>query len=125
MKRDMDQVRAILFAIEDLTPSDAGRAFHPDQFSQADLDAHMPIMIDRGLIEAKDWSSLSKRSWGMVRLTWEGHDFLDSVRDDDIWKATKEGVKQAGGFSLDLMKALAKGLIKKQIEHHTGVEINL
>ena len=63
--------------------------------------------------------------WSAVRLTWDGCDFLDSVRDDEIWRQTKDGVTKAGGFSLDLMKALAKGLIKKQIETHTGVELDL
>ena len=58
-------------------------------------------------------------------LTWKGHDFLDQIRDPAIWSATKEGVKKAGGFSVDILKALAKGLIKKKIEEHTGVQLDL
>jgi hypothetical protein len=46
------------------------------------------------------------------RLTWFGHDFLDSVRDPAIWKATKEGAAKIGGFSVHLLGALAKGLIR-------------
>jgi hypothetical protein len=34
-------------------------------------------------------------------------------------------MKRAGGFSMDLIKALAKGLIKKNVEHYTGIEIEL
>jgi hypothetical protein len=58
-------------------------------------------------------------------LTWAGHDFLDSVRDSEIWRATKEGAQKAGGFSLELLAALAKGLIKKKIEQHTGIQLDL
>jgi Hypothetical protein (DUF2513) len=54
-----------------------------------------------------------------------GHDFVDSVRDDSIWREAKDGAKKAGGFSLELLGALAKGLLKKKIEQHTGVEIDL
>jgi hypothetical protein len=32
-------------------------------------------------------------------------------------------VKKAGGFSLELLSALAKGLIKKKIEEHTGIQL--
>ena len=39
----------------------------------------------------------------IVRLTWAGHDFLDSSRDNKIWKLAKEHVIKPGAswtFSL-------------------------
>lgn len=62
---------------------------------------------------------------GFRCLTWEGHNFLDSARDEGIWREAKEDATKAGGISLELIGALAKGLIKKKIEQHTGVEIDL
>jgi hypothetical protein len=56
-------------------------------------------------------------------LSWAGDDFLDSVRDPEIWRQTKEGAKKAGGFTVELLGDLAKGLIKTQIKKHTGVEL--
>jgi Hypothetical protein (DUF2513) len=56
-------------------------------------------------------------------LTWAGHDFLDSIRDPKIWEKTKKGAEAAGGFTVDLLKDLAKGLVKKQIEEYTGVKL--
>ncbi|MBY5592690.1 DUF2513 domain-containing protein [Rhizobium leguminosarum] len=58
-----------------------------------------------------------------TRLTWSGHDFLDTVRDPAIWKKTKEGALSAKGFTLDLLQDLAKGFIKKQIEERTGIAL--
>jgi Hypothetical protein (DUF2513) len=55
----------------------------------------------------------------------DGHDFLDSIRDPEIWRKTKEGAEAAKGFSFDLLKALAKGLIKTQLEQRTGVKLDL
>ncbi len=60
---------------------------------------------------------------GFRCLTWEGHDFLDSVRDPKIWAKTKDGALAAGGFTVDLLKDLAKGFVKKQIEERTGVTL--
>jgi hypothetical protein len=58
-----------------------------------------------------------------VGLTWHGHDLVDSIRDPEIWKMTKEGVEKAGGFTFELIGELAKGFIKTKIEKHTGVEL--
>jgi hypothetical protein len=60
---------------------------------------------------------------GLRSLTWEGYDFLDSVRDPVIWSRTKKGAIEAGGFTFDLLKDLAKGFLKKQIEERTGVAL--
>ena len=54
-----------------------------------------------------------------------GNDCVDTVRDPAIWHETKEGAKKAGGFSVDLLLALGKGLIKKKSQQHTGVNIDL
>ena len=56
-------------------------------------------------------------------LTWAGHDFLDSIRDPIVWSKTKKGAMEAGGFTFDLLKDLAKGFLKKQIEERTEVAL--
>ncbi|MGO6718515.1 DUF2513 domain-containing protein [Rhizobium ruizarguesonis] len=58
-----------------------------------------------------------------TRLTWSGHDFLESVIDSEIWRRTKEGALSAKGFAPDLLQDLAKGFIKKQIEERTGITL--
>jgi hypothetical protein len=60
---------------------------------------------------------------GFRCLTPAGHDFLDSVRDPKIWEKTRKGAEAAGGFTVDLLKDLAKGFVKKQIEEYTGVKL--
>jgi len=61
--------------------------------------------------------------FGLTGLTWHGHEFLDAIRDPEIWRRTKEGANKAGGFTVSLLADLAKGLIKTQIEKHTGVKL--
>tara|TARA_Y100000296_G_scaffold83612_2_gene115056 strand:+ start:159998 stop:160423 length:426 start_codon:yes stop_codon:yes gene_type:complete len=135
MKRDMDLIRDLLLQIEDgrrsfdlLTPeiaeilgeSSEGRL--PREQAEL-LEYHLDLLDNAGLITIK--AKLSGAAWQIGQITWAGHDFLDTIRDPAIWRETKAGAKKAGGFSLDLLKALAKGLVKKKIEQHTGVELDL
>ena len=129
MKRDFDLIRAILLDIECNVP--AVPIKYGYNFDHSDRDAvafALHLMEQRGLIEAfhnKEMGLHDADKYLQVKLTWEGCDFLDTIRDDEIWRKTKEGVRQAGGFSFELMKALAKGMIKKKIELHTGVDLEL
>ncbi|WP_244982485.1 DUF2513 domain-containing protein [Croceicoccus marinus] len=122
----MDTVRSLLLAIAGRSSDQAKEPFNDERFSGDELDFYMPLLSERGLIKTEMFNPLGANNiWLSVRLTWDGHDFLDTIRDDEIWRQTKEGVQKAGGFSLDLLKALAKGLVKKKIETHTGVELDL
>ncbi len=82
------------------------------------------LVEEAGLLSGIKTHTLAGKNWLNLRITWDGHEYLDSVRDPDIWDKTKLGAEKVGGFSLDVMKALAKGLIKKKLEHHTGVQID-
>lgn len=87
------------------------------------LEYHLTLLYNAGLITIQ--AKLSGAVWQIGQITWAGHDFLDTIREPAIWRETKAGAKQAGGFSLDLLTALAKELIKKKIEQRTGVELDL
>ena len=129
MKRDMDLIREILLGIEaaQVKPG-AFLGFRGDKpiisgYDPADCLYNLRLAIDEGLVESnQDHGGLLV---GVTGLTWKGHDFLDQVRDPEIWRITKEGAKEAGGFSFDLLAALAKGFLKKKIEEHTGVTLDL
>jgi hypothetical protein len=46
------------------------------------------------------------------RLTWEGHEFLDDIRDPEIWRKTKDRAKSVAGAGLSLLWEIAKAEIK-------------
>ena len=134
MKRDMDFIGELLLKIEngqtsfEVIGSSAAAALgtSPDEGAMTDEDAqklegHLNLLEQAGLIEVM---ALSLGGHYFIKdLTWDGHDFLDSVRDPKIWEKTKAGATAAGGFTFDLVKDLAKGFAKKQIEDLTGVKI--
>ncbi|NQE51859.1 DUF2513 domain-containing protein [Herbaspirillum rubrisubalbicans] len=128
-KRDMDLIRELLLKLEawQMEPGDVF-SINPDDpeiavdgYSGAEIEYHLALLREKGFINCPG----SQPMFGITYagLTWEGHDFLDAVRNPEIWSKTKDGARAAGGFTIDLLKDLAKGLVKKQIEEYTGVRI--
>jgi Hypothetical protein (DUF2513) len=52
------------------------------------------------------------------KLTWQGHEFLDNVKDHDIWSKTKERVKGLPGVAITVVAEIAKAEIMKRLGLH-------
>jgi hypothetical protein len=131
MKRDMDLIRILLLKLEAM-PLRSGDIVHLTAKDEAvavsgksadEIDYHLCQIENSGYIDTGGVNPMV--GIGFRCLTWAGHNFVDSVRDDAIWHEAKEGARKAGGISLELLGALAKGLIKKKIEQHTGVDLDI
>lgn len=48
-------------------------------------------------------------------MTWDGHEFLDNIRDNQVWKATKEISSKITGASLSILADVAKSYISKTL----------
>ena len=65
-------------------------------------------MAEAGLIEAEDLNTIGNYEWAPKSLKWEGHEFLDTVRNETVWAKTKEVVKSKGGsVAFAVLKELA------------------
>lgn len=131
MKRDMDLVRELLLTLESY-PSEYGDVFSfklgdremaMEGRTDSEIMYHLELLRAHDLVECPGSQPMTGITFS--GLTWAGHDFADSVRDSKIWHATKEGAEKAGGWTFDLLIALAKGLVKKKLEDHTGVKLPL
>lgn len=125
MKRDIDLVRQILLSAEALEHGYVSDVPKIDGYTEDQVAHHVYLMGQAGLAEVADTSSMDGTSPTalMISLTWSGHEFLDAIRDPEVWKQTKDIAGRAGGFTLDLLADLAKGLVKTQIKRITGVEL--
>jgi Hypothetical protein (DUF2513) len=129
MKRDMDMVRELLLRIEAVKLVDSPTVVFStsDDLMQPGEDRatvlyHMQLLVDAGFATPLTLG-ISQFGPGIEGLRWKGHDFLDSVRDAEIWRRTKESASKAGGYTVDLLIDIAKGFIKTQIKKHTGMEV--
>ena len=145
MKRDMDLIRSVLLELERQTPDltdgnfgfdHAATAAHLDT-SLEQLGQHLNLLYQAGFVEG--WVSRGKIAAHsserrqvdhdyivhvMPRgLTWRGYEYLETIRDPEIWKKTKSGALKIGSFGVDTIKALALGFIKQKIKQHTGLDI--
>lgn len=45
-------------------------------------------------------------------ITWNGHQFLETIRPNTIWEATKNKAKQIGGMSLSGLSMVSSAIIQ-------------
>lgn len=73
------------------------------------------------LIEADYVNANIRRGSGKIfdyyisSLTWTGHEYLDNIRDDGVWKSVKEKTKMLSGVSLQIMGGVALSVIKQKL----------
>lgn len=51
----------------------------------------------------------------IVDLTYDGHEFLETIREDGVWTKTKEAAKKVGSYSLHTIFDIAKNLIAANV----------
>ncbi len=77
------------------------------------------LLMQEGFINAPDSQGMT--TFVIRGLTWRGHEFLDSVRNPEVWTRTKAGMNKVGGIGIDLALQLAKAEGKRLITERLGV----
>jgi hypothetical protein len=118
MKLNKDLVREILLQVE----------ASPDPLNWVDLTVpghseleiayHARLLDEAGFIEADDLTTMDGYDWRAKRLTYEGHEFLDTVRDAEIWRRTKETAKSAGIASVKALFEIGKSYAKQKLAEY-------
>ncbi len=71
---------------------------------------HMRLLIEAGIAVG---SCRESKHGALTRLTWEGYELLDRVRERTVWNKIKEVARTKGlSLSSDVVKALAGSVIK-------------
>jgi hypothetical protein len=110
MKRNWDTVREILVAAEELPAGNALTTISFPAERLSEITYHIEILTEAGIIQAAISSELGGGTphFHVWRLTWEGHEFLDSIRNDNMWNRTKSFITDKGAsMSFDVIKNVA------------------
>jgi hypothetical protein len=122
----MDLLRQLLLLIEDKADGlDNEIDIEISGVGPQVVAEHLRLLVEARLIDGlivPDGSELFDHV-EPTRLTWTGHDFLDNIRDPEIWKRAKAGAVAARGLSFELLGDIAKGFIRKQVEAKTGITL--
>lgn len=123
LKRDMDLVRSILKTVGDAEGPVSIEKLVDGQYGRELVGYHIRIMEEAGLVVATIKSAGNNPYYWceITRLTWVGNDFLDSTRDETVWKKTKTAVRNAvGSASFDVFRSVATDIASKMILSQIG-----
>lgn len=135
MKRDWDQIRTILSELE--KQDDLFRPYIPDGLAapsrsissedEAKFFAfyeQVRLLMEAGLVEAvmlgiyqgDSRPTISFTTHAPYRLTWAGHEFLDSIRDAGTWSKIKSvSLEKGSSLTFDVIKELGMSLLKGSV----------
>lgn len=124
MKRNWDTIRDILIRLEEMPPEKGSlRLSDFPEGNNYEYSYHTEILIESGLI----YGNMSKTIGGgandfiAIRLTWDGHEFIDGIRSDKVWeKAKKSFVKDGLSMTLDLVKSVATEITSSYLKASIG-----
>ncbi|QEW32011.1 DUF2513 domain-containing protein [Erwinia billingiae] len=134
MKIDQDYLKNLLEAFE----SEEGPQTDIIKLQEKGFDPmsnsfvfHMRLLNDRRLICQSDGtpgfglqeSADGQFHWGVLplRLTASGHDFVEALRNKEVWTTVKTGFKDASiGTLVDVSKRLLEGFVQKKIDNILG-----
>lgn len=126
MKLDQDLVREILLAVEaNKNDPKKGIDLVLKDRSSGEISYHVELLTEAGFLLSRDAAYLADAVsiWRPTRLTYKGHEFLDTIRDREVWRLTKAGAEKAGGVSLAVMLEIGKAYGKQVLKERLGIEL--
>lgn len=132
LERDMDFIRSLLLDIEggrrvfETLGDDVADALGIDPVETMPAEQAERLAYHLGLLEDAGFVEFHKNmggAWRVKRLTWNGHEFLDTIRDAEVWKRTKAGAEKAGNASVSFLWELAKAYGKHLASERLGITL--
>ncbi len=116
MKRDMDLVRLLLLEAEKQDEGFSYEDIELDGYDPDQIAYHLHIMWEGRLFDGVDHSDRGCRYDVFIkRLTWEGHEFLEAVREADRWNRARTLIAKAGGATVPVWTALLTAMLKQGV----------
>jgi hypothetical protein len=114
MKRDWNLIRLLLLEVES-----GEKPAELNQYSDEQVLYHCDLLNESDLIIASIALGGNGTAVGarIERLTWKGHDLLDTIRDENTWKLTQAVVKEATvSATADMLKEACKWVASTAFE---------
>ena len=115
MQRDLDLYRAILLEVENRPSGQRWPAEPLSGHTLGEVIYHIQLMQDAGLVDAR---VLNYEAAMILRMTHDGHDFLEASRQPSLWAKAKEKLQSAGlPLTIYALKTVLDALIKERLPH--------
>ena len=114
MKRDIDLIRSLLIQVEE------GKSIELDIYTKEQLLYHKNLLIEANFVHGQTLYGDDQILTVMIdRLTWIGHEFLDAIRDAEIWRQTKDVVEKISGAPIIIIKEVAVNIARTTVNAYT------
>lgn len=113
LKLNYDLIRLLLLKIEDITDG-FSEIYNKNivklfpNYSEIIILYHLKYLDDAGYIERY-------RHNVIIDITPTGREYLNSVRNQDIWNKTKQKIQSFGDVSLPIITEISSTLIKSSL----------
>ena len=87
-----------------------------DGFSDEVVHFHARLLVEKGFLRTYFPERNSSQPWVCIRITWEGYDFIDNIRDPIVWRKVKHSAAKVGSWSIETLAAIAKSVILAKVE---------
>lgn len=121
LKRDMELIRKILLTVEEKYVDTwlHSNEIEIDGYDMKTIGYHCAVLHDAGLLYdyKGQYGDGELLQFGVGRLTWDGHEFLEKIKSDTVWNKTKETITTKGiPFVLDAVKEIATSITTSMIK---------
>ena len=132
MKLKQDCVRYVLLSLEKqqlqmlyqgFTDSQIANVIANETFDKNDIVYTLYQLNSGGFISAKPFINKMVRQLTVYDITWSGHELLDSIRDDEVWKQTKKATNTLKSVSIGVLKSVATTVLTGIIKKNTGLPL--
>lgn len=125
MKLNHDCIRDVLKHVENdlhFTKMKQSLSLNIDGYSHDEVTYTLMLLVDSGYIIG----DIRKYNDGAVNvlykhLTMKGHELLDNIRDDNVWKTTKEKLSKISSVSIGIINDVASQVISSILSKQLGL----
>ncbi|EOX0523756.1 DUF2513 domain-containing protein [Listeria monocytogenes] len=129
LRLNQDCVRQVMLDIEERMPYDGYLAYDQlldfnahKQFGSDDVNYCIEKLSEAGFLTTRTFiQSGSKYDVSIESITWQGHLFLDNIRDNESWKKVKQIADKVASASLLVTAELAGKYVLSTISKHLGL----
>ncbi|RZI33580.1 DUF2513 domain-containing protein [Pseudomonas orientalis] len=116
MKRNWEVIREVLIEVEALSFGERDNfgyeLSHGALSENTSKDEHALLLWEAGFISGIDVSTMDGPGFIAPKLTWEGHELLETIRSQAVWERIKTTAKSKGiELTLDSVKILGKSAL--------------
>ncbi|MDT2485041.1 DUF2513 domain-containing protein [Enterococcus avium] len=129
MKLNQDCVRDIMLLIEDeisfgsfLRLNYFLESKKLSKYDRETIKYTLGKLDETGFLKSNTrWVSNDLVDFSTGMPTWKGHEFLDTIRDNTVWKNTKSIVSKFSSVSISMVENIASNVITQLINKHLDV----